>query len=54
MITVKKYSTFQDLKASEGKVLNYKMRIKKHNEFENFIKAISSIFNKKSTPDNSK
>lgn len=43
MKTVKKYATFEDLKSSEEKTMEYKVSIKKHNEFERIIKMIYSI-----------
>ena len=43
MKTVKKYSTFEDLKSSEERILDYKLSMKRHSEFEKVIKSISSI-----------
>jgi len=42
MKTVKKYSTFEDLKSSEEKITDRQLSLKKHDEFEKVIKAISS------------
>ena len=40
MKAVKKFSTFEDLKSYENKPLNYKARLKKHQEFEKIIMDI--------------
>lgn len=40
---VKKYTTFEDLKSSKEKTMDYKKSIKRHIEFERIIKAIYSI-----------
>lgn len=43
MKTVKKYTTFEDLKSSEEKTMDYRASVKKHKEFERIIKTIYSI-----------
>ena len=43
MQTVKKFTTFNDLKSFERKTTEYTVRLKKHNDFEKFIKDIRSI-----------
>ena len=49
MKTVKKYTTFEDLKSSEKKSSDIKVSLKRHNDFEKTIMAIYSIKkNKKS------
>jgi hypothetical protein len=42
MKTVKRYTTFEDLKSSEKRPVDYKVRLKKHNEFEKFIMSLNS------------
>jgi len=49
MNTIKKFSTFDELKSFENKSLNYETIIKKHHVFEKVIKEIRSI---KITKDN--
>ena len=43
MKTVKKYTTFEELKSGEEKVTDFKASEKKHIEFEKLIRAIYSI-----------
>jgi hypothetical protein len=43
MKTVKRYTTFEDLKSVETKSIDNKASLKKHNEFEKVIKNIYSI-----------
>jgi hypothetical protein len=42
MKTVKKFTSFEDLKSSESKAVDDKSRLKKHNNFEKTIKEIYS------------
>jgi len=46
MKTIKKFTTFEDLKSSEGIIMDEKAAIKKHNEFEKIFKAIYSKVHK--------
>ncbi|WP_295790783.1 hypothetical protein [Mucilaginibacter sp.] len=43
MKTVKKFTSFEDLKSSESKISDDKSRLKKHNDFEIAIKEIYSV-----------
>lgn len=43
MKSVKRYTTFDDLKASEKKSIDNKVSLKKHNEFKKIIMHIYSI-----------
>jgi hypothetical protein len=43
MKTVRKFTSFEDLKSSENKTVDYKSSMKKHNDFESVIKYIYSI-----------
>lgn len=43
MKTVKKYTTFGELKSNEKKTLDASLSLKKHNEFEKVIKEIKTI-----------
>jgi len=45
MKTLKKYSTFEDLKSREQVTLDFKVRLKKHNDFERIINTIYSLKN---------
>jgi hypothetical protein len=40
MKSVKKFTSFSDLKSSEKVVSDYKSRLKKHDDFEKVIKEI--------------
>jgi hypothetical protein len=42
MKTVKKYTTFEELKSSEKKRMDYPTSIKKHNELKKIINSIYS------------
>jgi hypothetical protein len=46
MKPVKRYTTFEELKSSEEKSVGAKTRLKKHREFEKFIKSITPAKNK--------
>lgn len=54
MKTVKKYTSFEDLKSSEKRPEDYKVSLKKHNAFEKILKAIYSIKHHKNTVQESK
>jgi hypothetical protein len=43
MKTVKKFTSFEDLKSSESKTVDAKSSLKKHNDFEKVIKDIYSV-----------
>ncbi len=43
MKVLKEYKTFEELKSSNKKTDNYNERLKKHKDFENFIKVIQSF-----------
>ena len=43
MKSVKRYTTFEDLKSVEKKPANSRVSLKKHGEFEQIIKTIYSI-----------
>jgi hypothetical protein len=43
MKTVKKFTSFEDLKSSESKTVDDKLSFKKHNDFEKVIKEIYSV-----------
>ncbi len=40
MKTVKKFTSFEDLKSDENKAVDNKLSLKKHHEFEKVIKTI--------------
>jgi len=42
MKTVKKFTSFEDLKSSESQTADDKLSLKKHNDFEKVIKEIYS------------
>ncbi len=44
MITVKKYSSFKELKSVENKPRDIKAILRKHNEFAKFIETIKTVF----------
>ena len=43
MQKAKKFTSFEDLKASEKKAVDKKLSMKRHNDFERVIKHIYSI-----------
>ncbi len=43
MKTVRKYTSFHDLKASKKKPTNYELRLKKHTDFEKFIIGLQKL-----------
>lgn len=43
MITVKKFTSFEELKASEKEAENYELSLKKHEEFQKVLKYIYSL-----------
>lgn len=43
MKTVRKYTSFEDLKASKTKPSKYELRLKKHTNFEKFIKSLQEL-----------
>lgn len=43
MTTVKKFTSFEELKASAKKVENYELSLKRHKGFEKAMKEIYSI-----------
>ncbi len=43
MKTVKKFTTFEDLKSYESKTMNNTISLKKHKVFERIIKEIKSL-----------
>ena len=47
MKTVKKFTSFEDLKSSEKESVNYKLSLKRHNDFEKAIKIIYAVKNEK-------
>ena len=50
MKTVKKFTTFDELKSYEGKTVNQTLSLKKHKMFEKFIKELRSFLpNKKAS-----
>jgi hypothetical protein len=46
MKSVKRYTTFEELKSSEEKSVDAKTRLKKHRKFEKFIKSVTPSRNK--------
>lgn len=43
MKTARKFTTFEDLKSSEKKPLDYISSLKKHSDFEKIMKSFRSI-----------
>jgi len=54
MKSVKRYSTFEELKSGDKKPADDKIRLKKHNEFEKFITSIITIKHQKKAVHQSK
>ena len=44
MVTIKKYSTFEDLKSTKDKSVDLNISMQRHNKFEKFIKSIKITF----------
>ncbi len=43
MKTVKKFTSFEDLKSVENNTVDNKLSLKKHNDFEKVIKSIHAV-----------
>lgn len=54
MKSVKRYTSFEDLKSSKEKPSDYKTRLKRHKEFEKFITSVSTAINQKKVAHQSK
>ena len=49
MNTLKKFTTFDEMKSGENKVSDQFLAVKKHSEFEKVIKQFMSVASKKSS-----
>lgn len=54
MKTVKKFTSFDDLKSYESKAIDKVLSLKKHKRFEKIIKEIRSFIPRKNNPAQSK
>ena len=47
MKTIERFTTFEELKASEKKATDYNASLKKHKEFEKAIMTLAALRNRK-------